>query len=166
MIFIIITFVISVMLFIYTLLRDKYLFINIKMYNVEEKINSTLIKRKSLLKEAEKQIKDILNTKKQIFEGIEILDRKKLTMMELDQKLNIYISEFHLINEKYKKLKNNEEFQKIVFALNESDDLLDAYKEYYNDTVEKYNAFIKKFPINVGAFIKRKKQKQFFDKVN
>lgn len=166
MIFIIITLIVCILLFIYSLLRDKFLFINIKIYNVEEKINSTLIKRKSLLNDAENLIKEVLNTKKQIFENIEELDAKKISMIELDKKLNIYISEFHLINEKYKKLKNNEEFQKIVFSLNETEDLLDAYKEYYNDTAEKYNKLIKTFPVNIGTFIKRKKQKEFFDKKN
>ena len=84
--------------------------------------------------------------------------------MELDRKLLIYINEFYLINDKYKKLKNHDEFQKIVYRIEETQELLNAYKDYYNNVASKYNKLIKVFPINIISFIKRRKQKSFFDK--
>ena len=68
-------------------------------------------------------------------------------MMELDKKLLVYINEFYLIKDKYKKLKKSEEFNKVFISISETEDNLNAYKEYYNDTIQKYNKLIKTFPI-------------------
>lgn len=164
MIFVIITLIICIVSFIFIIIRDKFLLINIKLINVEEKLNSNLLKRKTLLQESETLIKEILNTKKQIYEQMDELNSSNINMIELDRKLLICLSEFNLIKEKYKKLKNNEEFNKIAYALNETEDLLNAYKEYYNDTISKYNKLITTFPINIFTFIKRRKPKESFDK--
>lgn len=161
---IIITLIVCIIIFIYAIYRDKFMFINIKINDIEEKINSTLIKRKTLLQESEKLIKEILKTDKKIFENIDDLSNLKENMIELDRKLLVYINEFYLIKEKYKKLQNNEEFQKISFSINETEDKLNAYKEYYNDTIKKYNKLIKSFPLIIISFIKRRKEKNFFDK--
>ena len=164
MIFIGITFIICLILFIYILLSDNLSLINIKLKNIEEKINSTLINRKKLILDSEEIIKETLKTKKQIYEDIDKLNDPKISMMELDRKLLVYINEFYLINDKYKKLKNNEEFQKIAYKIIETEDQLNAYKDYYNDVASKYNKYISMFPVKIVSFIKGRKQKKFFDK--
>lgn len=164
MMFLLITLLICLILFVYILFSDNLRFINIKIKNIEEKINSTLINRKALILESEKIIKEVLKTKKQIYDGIDDLSNKNISMMELDRKLLIYINEFHLINDKYKKLKNHDEFQKIVYRIEETQELLNAYKDYYNNVASKYNKLISIFPVNIISFIKRRKQKSFFDK--
>ena len=78
----------------------------------------------------------------------------------------MYINEFYLIKDKYKELNKNEDFQKISFSIDETEDLLNAYKEYYNNNVTKYNKLIKRFPISIISLIKRRKEKLFFDKKN
>ena len=158
---IIIVVVIAIILLLYNIFHDQLKFILIKLSTIEEKINSTLLKRKELIKDAEDLIKEKLDTNKDIFEGLDSLNTTD--MMELDRRLLIYISEFHLIKNKYEKLNNEEEFQKISFAINETEDLLNAYKDYYNDNASKYNKVIKKFPIIFTTIIKRRKEKLFFD---
>ena len=152
MIFIGITFIICLILFIYILLSDNFSLINIKLKNIEEKINSTLINRKKLILDSEEIIKETLKTKKQIYEDIDKLNDPKISMMELDRKLLVYINEFYLINDKYKKLKNNEEFQKIAYKIIETEDLLNAYKDYYNDM----SGFLKSLRYEINAMPKRK----------
>ena len=164
MIFIGITFIICLILFIYILLSDNFSLINIKIKNIEEKINSTLINRKKLILDSEEIIKETLKTKKEIYEDIDKLNNPKISMMELDRKLLVYINEFHLINDKYKKLKNNEDFQKIAYKIMETEDLVNAYKDYYNDVATKYNKHISMFPVKIISFIKGRKQKKFFNK--
>ena len=68
-----------------------------------------------------------------------------------------------MIKNKYEKLNNDEEFQKISFIINETEDLLNAYKDYYNDNANMYNKLIKRFPLIIVTFIKRRKAKLFFD---
>lgn len=166
MVIVIIAFIVCLLIFIYSLYKSKLNFLNIKIKNVQEKINSTLIKRKDLIKESEIIIKDSLNTDKEIYQGINELSNSNIDMMELDKKLLVYVNEFYLIKDKYKKFKKIEEFNKVDIALCQSEDSLNAYKEYYNDTIKKYNKLIKKFPISIITFIKRRKDKKFFDKTS
>ena len=161
---IIIGIVVALLAFAYILLKDKYIFLNIKLKNVEEKIRSTLVKRKALIEDSEKIIKDIIKTDKDIYENIGNINDPSLTMIELDRNLLVYINEFYLIKDKYKKLNSNEDFLNIAFAINDTEDLLNGYKEYYNDICEKYNKLISMFPINIFSVIKRRKKKEFFDK--
>ena len=161
MIIILVVVIVSIILLLYNIFHDQINSILIKLYKVEEKINSTLLKRKELIKDAEILIKEKLGTEKEIFEEFDKLNNNN--MMELDRKLLIYIGEFHLIKNKYEKLSNDENFQKIAFAINETEDLLNAYKDYYNDCASKYNKLIRKFPIIFITLIKRRKEKLFFD---
>lgn len=164
MVLIIITLIICIIVFLCAISKDELTFICVKLENIEEKINSTLIKRRSLIQDSEKIIKEVLDTNKQIYENLEELYKSNISMMELDRKLLVYINEFYLIKDKYKKLQSNKPFQKIAFQINETEDKLNAYKEYYNDTITEYNKLIKKFPQIIISFIKRRKEKEFFDK--
>lgn len=155
--------VVCVLLIIYKSYKEKFKLLNIKINNIEEKLNSTLIKRRELIKDSEEVIKDVIKTKKEVYEGITELNDSNLSMIELDRKLIVYINEFHLIEDRYKKLRNDKKFQKIYFSINETEDLLNAYKSYYNKTIEEYNKLINKFPIIILAKLKGKKQKLFFD---
>ena len=161
---IIIFMVLSLVIFIYNIYHNKLLFLNIKITNVEEKIKSTLIKRKELLKDSEKIIKEIVKTDKTIYEGIDKLNNTNIDMIKLDRNLLIYMNEFHLIKDKYKVLDENEDFKNLSFKINETEDKLNAYKEYYNDIISKYNTLIRRFPIIILTVLKRRKTKEFFDK--
>lgn len=164
MVLVIIVLIVSIMFFIYNIYHDKLTFLNIKLSSIEEKINSTLIKRKELIKDSEKIIRNITKTNKQIYEGFEEVNEKETSMMELDRKLLVYINEFHLIKDKYQKLQKDDDFQKIAFKINETEDLLNAYKDYYNNNASKYNKLIKRFPVIITTILKRRKEKLFFDK--
>ncbi len=161
---IIVTLIICIIIFFCATYHDKIVIILNKLDNIEEKINSTLIKRRTLLQESEDTIKEILNTNKQIYENLSDLNSSDISMMELDRKLLVCINEFYLIKDKYKKLQGNQSFENIAFAINETEDRLNAYKEYYNDIATEYNKLIKSFPQIIITFIKRRKEKEFFDK--
>ena len=162
MIAIIVILILGIILILYNVFHDKLIFLSVKLDNIEEKIKSTLIKRKELIKEAEDIIRDTLNIKKEIFDGFNQID-SKINIMELDRKLLIYVSELNLIKDKYDELNSNEDFQKVSFSLTETEDLLNAYKEYYNENASKYNKSIKSFPLIFTTLIKRRKEKLFFD---
>ena len=143
--------------------KENFALINIKMKNIEEKISSLLIKRRELIKDSEKIIKDVIKTDKNVYEGLADLNEQSISMTQFDKRLLAYINEFYLIESKYKKLNKNEEFKKIYLSVKDSDNELNAYKNYYNDTTVKYNKLIKNFPINIISVIKRRKEKEFFD---
>ena len=163
MILIIIIIVAFLIALLYFMHHDKLIFINQKIDVIEEKINSTLIKRKEILKDSELEIKELVKTDKSIFKDLSKVDPSKLTMFEFDKKLMVYKKEFTLIIDKYDVLKTNDEFQKLNFAISETSDKLEAYRRYYNKYAEKYNKIIRSFPIIFTTIFKRRKQKDFFD---
>ena len=164
MIIFIIFIILALILFIYNIYHNKLLLLNIKLKTIEEKIKSTLIKRKELLKDSENIIKDIIKTDKTIYDGIEKINESSIDMIKLDRALLIYINEFYLIKDKYKQLNENEDFKTMYFKINETEDKLNAYKEYYNNVCGNYNKLIKSFPTVILTIIKRRKEKEFFDK--
>ena len=133
MLIVITVLVISLILLIVSIYKDKIDFLSVKLANVEEKINSTLLKRKELLKDSEDVIKEITKTKKEVYINFDELNDKEISMMELDRKLLVYMNEFYLIKDKYEELQKSDDFKKIAFMLAETEDLLCAYKDYYND---------------------------------
>ena len=161
MIIVIIVLVISLVLFIYNIYHDKLALSYIKLYNIEEKINSTLIKRKELVKDAENKIKEIIKTDKVIFENFKEIDNNN-DMFDLNKKLLLSINDFYVIKDKYKKLHNNTDFQKICFSIDETGDLLNSYKKYYDKEALEYNKLIKSLPLFFVSLITRKKEKKLF----
>lgn len=164
MILIILTLILCIIIFAITLYNQKFNFISIKLKNITERINSSLIKRKKLLEDSEQIIKSELNTKKAIYENLKDLNKEKQDMIKLDRKLLVYIKEFYLIKDKYKKLQHNNDFEKITFSICDNEEKLNAYKQYYNDTILEYNKIIKIFPFSILSIIKGRKEKEFFDK--
>ena len=78
---IIVTLIICIIIFFCATYHDKIVIILNKLDNIEEKINSTLIKRRTLLQESEDTIKEILNTNKQIYENLSDLNSSDISMM-------------------------------------------------------------------------------------
>ena len=76
------------------------------------------------------------------------------------------MNEFYLIKDKYEELQKSDDFKKIAFMLAETEDLLSAYKDYYNDNASKYNKVIKCFPVCIISLLKGRKEKLFFDSKN
>ncbi len=164
MIYVGIGFLICLIVATYVMYHSKLKYLSIELKEVEERINSTLIKRKELIKDSEEMIKSIVKTDKEIYQDMDKLNDKDINMIKLDRMLLTYMNEFYLIRDKYQKLQNDDEFQKITFSINETEDLLNAYKEYYNDVSQKYNKLIRSFPVIITTVIKRRKKKEFFDK--
>lgn len=160
MVIVAIILVISILSFLFSNYKNNLLLSKTKLKKVEEKLNSNLLKRKELIKDSEEIIKKIINTKKTIYEGFDDLSKYE-NIVEFDRKSNVYLSEFNLIREKYSKLSKNNEFQKLAFILDETEDLIESYKKYYNDEAVNYNKLIKTFPFFI--INSKKKEKEFFD---
>ena len=155
--------VLAFIVFLYKIYHDKLLFINIKIKCVEEKLNSSYIKQKELLKDSEILIKEILDTQKQIYENFDDKINSANDLIELDRAILVYVNEFELIKDKYDSLNDSEEFDKVSFQINETNDLITSYKTYYNNNIKIYNKLIKKFPIIFTNIIKRRRKKLYFN---
>ena len=65
--------------------------------------------------------------------------------------------------EKYPELKANENFLKLQAELTEIENKVAFARQFYNDTVQKYNVLVKRFPSNIIASIFKFQEEKFFE---
>ena len=65
--------------------------------------------------------------------------------------------------EKYPELKANQNFLKLQNELTEIENKISFARQFYNDTVQKYNVLVKRFPSNIIASIFKFKEEKFFE---
>ena len=65
--------------------------------------------------------------------------------------------------EKYPELKANQNFLKLQGELSEIENKISFARQFYNDTVQKYNVLVKRFPSNIIASIFGFKEEKFFE---
>ena len=135
----------------------------IRINEAEVNIDTILRKRFDLLNKSITIIKNTTKTEDEILDIIVKLRTRKLTNFELDRSLYDAINEFTSYKEKYKELKNCEEYLKIEINLFESESEIIALRKYYNDIITDYNKLIKSFPSNLIALVKNYQVKSYFD---
>lgn len=135
----------------------------IRINEAEVNIDTVLRKRFDLLNKSITIIKNTTKTEDEILDIIVKLRTRKLTNFELDRSLYDAINEFTSYKEKYKELKNCEEYLKIEINLFESESEIVALRKYYNDIITDYNKLIKSFPSNLIALIRNYQVKSYFD---
>ena len=65
--------------------------------------------------------------------------------------------------EKYPDLKANQNFLKLQAELTEIENKISFARQFYNDTVQKYNVLVKRFPSNIVASMFKFKEEKFFE---
>ena len=65
--------------------------------------------------------------------------------------------------EKYPELKANQNFLRLQSELTEIENKISFARQFYNDTVQKYNVLVKRFPSNIIASIFKFKEEKFFE---
>ena len=65
--------------------------------------------------------------------------------------------------EKYPDLKANQNFLRLQSELTEIENKISFARQFYNDTVQKYNVLVKRFPSNIIASICKFNEEKFFE---
>ena len=65
--------------------------------------------------------------------------------------------------EKYPELKANQNFLKLQSELTEIENKISYARQFYNDAVQKYNVYVKRFPSNIVASMFKFKEEKFFE---
>ena len=65
--------------------------------------------------------------------------------------------------EKYPDLKANTNFLKLQNELTEIENKISFARQFYNDAVQKYNVYVKRFPSNIVASMFKFKEEKFFE---
>ena len=135
----------------------------IRINEVEGYIDNCIRDKFDLLSKSINIIKGNIGLKEELFPEIIKLRSRRLSSFELDRKLVDPLNEFYKIKEEHQELMKSNAFIEIDLKLSDIEDNLNAYKEYYNENITKYNKLVRTFPSNIiGKFCKLE-EKTFFD---
>lgn len=83
--------------------------------------------------------------------------------MEANNQLTGALNRMMLLVENYPELKANANFQQLMNELREAEEKIRYSRQFYNDTVQKYNTKIEVFPSNIIAGMFGFRQERFFE---
>ena len=145
---------ISLLLIVVVIFRNKFVFSIIKIEKAEEDIDLYLEKKSELLKRTMPIIKKELKRE----EFLEELNEFNLNQIDNFKAHNILKGCY---NELFKVLDDNEKLMKsdvlvsILEELNDNEEEIIGAIKFYNDNVVGYNQLVVSFPANILAFIFR-----------
>lgn len=153
--------IVGFILFIATIINNRFKFAIIKIEKAEEDINLYLQKKKELIERTIPIIKKELKLKEYLNDINSINDEtNNFNKNDILKKLS---------NEIYKTIDENEKLYKsdslmsIINDLSDNEENIVGAIKFYNDTVVDYNKLAISFPTNIIAFVKRYKKKQFYN---
>jgi len=135
----------------------------IRINEVESYIDNSIRDKFDALSKSINVIKGNTDIKEELFPEIVKLRSRKMSSFELNRKLVVELNEFYKIKEEHPELKKSESFIEIDKKLEEVEDNLESYQEYYNSNITEYNKLVRSFPTNIVAMICNYKEKTFFD---
>ena len=135
----------------------------IRINEVESYIDNAIRDKFDSLSKSINVIKGNTDIKEELFPEIVKLRSRKMSSFELNRKLVDELNEFYKIKEEHPELKKSESFIEIDTKLQEIEDNLVSYQEYYNSNITEYNKLVRSFPTNIVAMICKYKEKTFFD---
>lgn len=155
---------VCIIIALYTYLYNKFQDVIIRINEVEATIDTNLRNKYDLLNKSISIIKGNVEIKNDIFDEIVKLRSRKISNFDLDRKLILAFNEFNSLKDKHKELNKSDELNKIEKDINEIDNKLVIFRDYYNDNITNYNRMVKSFPTKIIAIINKYEEKLFFDR--
>lgn len=148
------------------------------LVNLEETVNSSWAQVENQLKRRADLIPNLVSTVK----GYAGHEKEVLTEItnarskineantpqeyaEADQEMNKALSNLNVVVENYPELKANENFKSLQIQIEGTENRISTERMRYNDSVEKYNIKLRRFPTNILANIFGFNRKEYF-KIN
>ena len=153
--------VISLLLFIFVIINNRFSLSIIKIEKAEEDIELYLQKKQDLLSRTRPILKKELKTKKVLLELDNISENAN--NFELHNILKSTYNELFKILDENEKLLKSDNLVKILDSLNSNEENIVGAIKFYNDTVVEFNQLIVTFPSSVVAVFKRYKKKDFYN---
>lgn len=160
--FLIITITIILLIY-YIYLYNKINDSIIRIEEAESRIDNNLRDKYDLLNRSITLFRNKIELDQNAFKDIIKLRARKISNFDLDRVLVKAHNEFISIYEANNQLRESDEIFKISRQLEIINDELITLRNYYNGNITNYNKMIKKFPTNVVGYIKKYKEKPFYD---
>ena len=158
--------VIGTIVVFYIINYNKIQFIHIKINESENIIDNELRKKYDCIMKSSKIINKLLKKEVTYFKELEELKNKNVSNFEIDRKIIEGENLVYQVYNDFRSLKDNKEYIDIVNSIQETNEILEAAKSYYNKYTTELNLLIKKFPTNIISKIHRIKLRNYFDGKN
>lgn len=153
--------IVGFILFIATIINNRFKFAIIKIEKAEEDINLYLQKKKELIERTIPIIKKELKLKEYLNDINSINDEtNNFNKNDILKKLS---NEIYKTIDENEKLFKSDSLMSIINDLSDNEENIVGAIKFYNDTVVDYNKLAISFPTNIIAFVKRYKKKQFYN---
>ena len=146
--------------------------LKLRVENAWAQIDTQLKRRFDLIPNLVETVKGYAKHEESTFEKV-IAARNKLTaggsvneVAEASNEVSNCLKSIFALAEAYPELKANENFNSLQVELTGTEDKIAFARQFYNDTVQKYNESIAVFPNNIVANIFKFNEKEFFQVVN
>jgi len=159
----IIIIIVSFLLMIYAIIYNKFQVYIIKINTVENNLDESLRSKFDLLNKNFIIAKDNTKSKIDELDIFQELKDLKISSFDLDRKLTELEGNCYKLKNKYPDLNNNDHFNQGLKKLEETNEELIAYKEYYNNITTKFNKLIRLFPSNMIGKISGLKERLYYD---
>ena len=169
MIFVISGIFIGVIILFSIIIYNDFISLNNRVINAWAQVNVQLKKRSDLIPKLVQVVKGYSKYEKSTLSEITKLrtsiDKNKSVSKkyELNKKIGRIVDKFFIIAENYPKLKANENFLLLQKELSDVEDKIAFTRQFYNDTVFKFNTKLQSFPNNIIANLMNLKKKEGFD---
>lgn len=147
--FLIVIIILSLLGIYYKILYNRLQKNKIKIDEAEIIINNHLKNRYDYIVRTSHLIKNKIDLDIEIFNEIENMKTKKVSNMELDTKINEAYNTIIQLKEDYPKLEENRGFKDIINDFNESNEILEAAKSFYDKYATILNELLDSFPSNI-----------------
>ncbi|MEG1494793.1 MAG: LemA family protein [Bacilli bacterium] len=147
---------------VFIVIFNKYQLIKLKIDEALNNIDLLLQKKLDFISKAIPLVKEHSKEDTGELQKVLLLKTKKLNNFQLDEQLVKAKHDFQELLDIYPVLEKKKSLAKLEFGLEDTEEDLEAAKDYYNDNVKLYNKLVACFPSNIVGFIFHYKKKELF----
>jgi hypothetical protein len=159
----IIIIIISLLFIVYVYYFNKLQDCKLKIDEAESIIDEALRDKYDSIIAIRNLITSNIKDDKINFKGLDELKDEDISNFDLDRRLNEYRTLINKINDDYKKLDDNKDFNDLLNKLKRTDEKISAAKGFYNTYITESNELVRKYPSNLVAKFNNINIKAFFD---
>ncbi len=148
-IILIIVIILGILGILYAIAYNHIQTLNIKVTEADNIINEHLKKRYDYVIRVSHLVKKNLDLDIDLFKEIENSKTNNISNIELDNKIQNAYNIILQLKEDYPQLNENRGFKDVLSDFNESNEIIEASKIFYDKYTTNLNEFLNKFPINI-----------------
>lgn len=153
--------IVCVIAVFYATIYNRFQDYIIRINEVESIIDNNLRNKYDLINRIIPIIKGTVDNDKDIFEEIIKIRSRKISNFELYRILMQSSIQLNSLKE-FPDINKSDEIKKVTKQIEDIDNKIENYIDYYNENITIYNTLVKKFPSNIIAIFSKYKENSFW----